>query len=76
MKELKKKPTCLIKKNLKYTVYFATRITNNSNTAIENIIVDNSELDMSSVSPIISGLSHHNAQILTFKHVYATTKQI
>ena len=49
MKELKK-PTSPIKKNLKYTVYFATGITNNSSTAIENIIVDNSELDMSCIS--------------------------
>ena len=42
--------------NLKYTVYFATRIQNNSSTATDNTIADNSELDMSSVSPIVSGL--------------------
>ena len=60
---------------MKYTAYFATRIENNSSTAIANIVKDNSELDMSSISPIISGLSHHNAQILTFKHVSATTNR-
>jgi hypothetical protein len=57
---------------MKHTVYFATRIKNNSSTATDNIIVDNSEPDMSSVSPTISGLSHHSAQIVTFKHVFAT----
>ena len=50
------------------------KIKNNSSSAIDNIIVDNSKLDMSPVSPIIIGLSHHNAQILTFKHVSAITR--
>jgi len=70
----RKQLASLLKKyNLKYAIYCATRIQNNSNIAIDNIIVDNSELNVSSVSPTISGLSHHNTQILTFKLVYATT---
>jgi hypothetical protein len=34
--------------------------------------VDNSRLNLSSISLIINGLSDHNAQILTIKTIYAT----
>ena len=70
--EINQLASLLKKYNPKFTVYCATTIQNNSSTAIDNTIVDNSELDMSSVSPIISGLSHHNVHILTFQHVYTT----
>ena len=34
--------------------------------------MDNSRINLSSISPIINGLSDHDAQILTIKNVYAT----
>jgi hypothetical protein len=34
--------------------------------------VDNSSINLSSVSPILNGLSDHNVQILTIKIIYAT----
>jgi hypothetical protein len=54
------------------TITFATRIQNNSSTAIENIFMDKSRINLSSISPTINGLSDHNAQILTIKNIYAT----
>jgi hypothetical protein len=53
-----------------HTVYFATRIQNNSTTAIDNILADNSSLSLSSVSTIINDIAH-DAQILTIKNLYA-----
>jgi hypothetical protein len=43
--------------------------------AVDNIFVDNSRMNLSSISPIINGLSDHDAQILTIKNVYATTNK-
>jgi len=40
-----------------------------------NIFVDNSRINLSSISSIINGLSDHYAQILTIKNVYATTNK-
>ena len=40
-----------------------TRIQNNPSTAIDNIFVDNSRINLSSISPIINGPSDHDAQI-------------
>lgn len=34
--------------------------------------MDNSRLNLSSISPKINGLSDHGAQILTIKNIYAT----
>jgi len=42
-------------------------------TAIDNIFVDNCRINVSTTSPIISGLSDHNAQILTIKNIYYAT---
>jgi hypothetical protein len=55
----------LTTQNLSHTVNFATRIQNNSSTAIDNVFVDNSRTNLSSASPITNGLSDHNAQIPT-----------
>jgi hypothetical protein len=55
-----------------HTVTFATRIQNNSSTAIDNIFVDKNRKNLSSISPTINGLSDHNAQILTINNLYAT----
>jgi endonuclease/exonuclease/phosphatase family metal-dependent hydrolase len=49
--------------NLFHTVDFATRIQNKSSTAIDNIFVDNSRLGSTLISPIINGLSDHDAQL-------------
>jgi hypothetical protein len=59
LKEIEKnKTTSLIinKYNLSHTVNFVTRIQNNSSTATDNISVDNSRINLSSISPIINGL--------------------
>jgi hypothetical protein len=59
-----------------HTVYFATRIQNNSSTAIENIFVDNSGLKTSYTSPLINGLADHDAQFVTINNIYAATNKI
>ena len=59
--------------SLSNTINFATRIQNISNTAIDNIFIDNSRINLPSISPIINGLSYHFAQILKIKNIYATT---
>jgi exonuclease III len=61
----KKTNSLLTTYKLTHTVNFATRIQNNSSTAIGNIFVDSIRLNSSSVSPIINGLSDHDAQRLT-----------
>jgi hypothetical protein len=62
------------KKNLSHTVNFATRTQNGSGTANDNIFVVNSKLKSFSTSPLINGLSSHDAQFLTISNIYATTK--
>ena len=57
-----------------HTVNFATRLQNNPSMAIDNIFVDNSKINLSSISPIKNGLSNHNAQILTTKNTYPKIK--
>jgi hypothetical protein len=55
-----------------HIVNFAAGIQNNSSTAVDNVFVDNSRINLSSVSPILNGLSHHDAHVLTIKNIYAT----
>ena len=62
----------LLTYNLLHTVNFATIIQNNLSTDIDNIFVDNSRLNFSSISATINGLSDNNAQILTIISIYAT----
>jgi hypothetical protein len=50
--------------NLSHTVNFTTRIQNDSSTAIHNIFMDNSRLKSSCTSPLIDGLSDHDAEFL------------
>jgi len=52
--------------SLSNTINFATRIQNNSNTAFDNMFVDNSIINLLSIYPI-NGLSDHIAQILKIK---------
>jgi hypothetical protein len=58
------------------TVNFATRIQNDSRTAIDNIFVDNIRFSSTSTSPIINGLSDHDAQYLIINNIAATTNLI
>jgi hypothetical protein len=62
--------------NLSHTVNFATRIQNESSTAIDNIFVDNSRLGSTITLPLINGLSDHDAQLLTINNIHATTKSL
>jgi antitoxin component of RelBE/YafQ-DinJ toxin-antitoxin module len=57
--------------NLIHTVNFATRIQNDSRTAIDNIFVDCIRFSSSSTSPIINGLSDHDAQYLMINNIAA-----
>ena len=56
--------------NLLHTVNFATRIQYNSCTAMDNIFVDNSRINLSYISPTINCPSDHDAQILTITNIY------
>jgi endonuclease/exonuclease/phosphatase (EEP) superfamily protein YafD len=53
--------------NAKDTVYFPTRIANNSATLIDHIFIDNRK--NYSIKPCINRLSDHDAQLITFKHI-------
>jgi exonuclease III len=53
--------------NLKDTVKFPTRITNNSASLIDNIFIVNRH--SYSIRPCINGLSDHDAQLVTFRNV-------
>jgi hypothetical protein len=48
--------------NLSHTVNFATRIQNYSSTAIDNIFYDTTKVHSSFPSPVINGLSYHDAE--------------
>jgi hypothetical protein len=50
-------------------VNFPTRIQGNSATAIDNIFIDIMRKDDYSVSPIINGLSDHDAQSITLNKI-------
>jgi hypothetical protein len=65
-------PLLIITHNLSHLVNFATGIQNNSSNAIYNIYLDKSIINLSSIPPIINGLSDHEALILTIRNIYAT----
>ena len=50
--------------NLTSVVNFSTRIQKYSATAIANIFIDTSKMGNHSISPIINGLSDHDAQLI------------
>jgi len=56
--------------NLTSTVYFPTRIQNNAATAIDNIFINTSKFDDYAISPIINGLSDHDAQLITINNIH------
>jgi exonuclease III len=55
--------------SLSHTVNFATRIQNYSSTVIDNIFKDSIRLSSSCTSPIVNGLSDHDAQFLTINNI-------
>jgi len=55
--------------NLTSRVNFPTRIQKNSATAIDNIFIDMSRMGNYTISPLINGLSDHDAQFITL-HSY------
>jgi hypothetical protein len=57
----KHKEPCYEQHSLLHIVNFAAGIQNNSSTAIDNIFVENSRINLSSLSPILNGLSDHDA---------------
>ena len=57
---------------LLHTVNIAIRTQNNSSTVIDNIFVDNSRENVSSIPRTIIGLSYHDAKILT---IYTTVNK-
>ena len=54
------------------TVKFPTRISNNSRTLIDNIYINTNGYNFS-VSPLINGLSDHDAQLINLTHIPSTT---
>jgi exonuclease III len=50
--------------NLSHTVNFATRVQNSSSTGIDNIFKYSARLSTFYTSPIVNGLSDHDAQFL------------
>jgi hypothetical protein len=55
-------------------VNFATRIQNDSSIEIDNIFVNSIRFNSSSTSPIINGLSDHDAQYLMFNNIAAANE--
>jgi endonuclease/exonuclease/phosphatase family metal-dependent hydrolase len=50
-------------------VTFPTRSQSIPSTTIDNIFIDNSKISIYTVSPFFSGLSDHDAQLLTIKDI-------
>ena len=55
----------LLSYNLASIINFLTRLQNTSVTAIDNIFIDVSQFESYTVTPIINGVSDHDAQLLT-----------
>ena len=55
------------------TVNFPTRIQKNSATAIDNIFINFSKFDEYIISPLVNGLSDHDAQLITINGINLKT---
>ena len=55
----------LLSYNLASIINFLTRLQNTSVTAIDNIFIDVSQFESYTVTPVINGVSDHDAQLLT-----------
>jgi hypothetical protein len=72
----KKLASLLTTLSVSHKVNFATRFQNNSSTTTDNIFVDNSIINLSTISPVTNCLSDHNAQIFKTKNTYATINKL
>jgi ribosomal protein L33 len=61
--------------NIFHTVEFPTRISKNTGTAIDNIFMDNARINSFKVTPLINGLSDHDAQCLVINNIFNLDKQ-
>jgi len=61
----------LLSYNLTTTINFPTRVQNDSATAIDNIFIDVSQFENYTVTPIINGMSDHDAQLLMISTDYS-----
>ena len=55
--------------NLSSSVYFPTTLQNKSATTIDNIFIDTSKFPNYVVSPLYTGLSDHDAQLITLSNI-------
>jgi len=55
--------------NLISIINFPTRVQNTSATVLDNIFIDESQLDNYSVTPVINGMSDHDAQLLIITYL-------
>ena len=60
--------------NISHTVDCAARTQNKSSSAIDNIFVVRSRMGSNITSPLINGLSYHDAQLLAINNIYAAKK--
>jgi hypothetical protein len=63
----------LLSYNLTATVHFSTRVQNQSNTATDNVFIDNYKFTKYTDSLLHNGLSDHDAQLLTIKDINLQT---
>ena len=61
----------LLSYNLYSIINFPTRVQNTSATAIDNIFIDVSQFESYTVTPIINGVSDHDAQLLIITTDYS-----
>jgi hypothetical protein len=61
--------------DLTQVVDFPTRIINNNGTLIDTIFVDIMKYDETQVTPFISGLSDHDAQIICLQNANIGSQQ-
>jgi hypothetical protein len=55
--------------NLSSTINFPIRVQNNSRSAIDNILIDNSKIGDYTLGPFINGLSDHEAQLIEINNI-------
>jgi len=66
-----KQGNLLLSYNLTGTINFPARVHNTSATTIDNIVIDASQFERYTVTPIINGVSDHNAQLLIISADYS-----
>jgi hypothetical protein len=64
---------CYCSYDLTATAHFPTRVQNQSNTAVDNIFIDNYKFTKYILSLVYNGLSDHDAQLLTIKDINLQT---